>query len=267
MTATGGGFYGPKYSDFYSYHSYAPPGGGALPGAGGGPEHLCTETLNRPAADLFDVLEDLAGRDNGFVVWELMVGRDNCRFPWGHADGRDEPVEPFHGVVYPDGHPWRATEIQALLGNEAFGELEKQTFRAEYFTGEFFEKTKTSLVPWVDFDLGDAPGTRSPDASAGLSGDEWSVRYTAAVTPARAGQYEFFIDAEGEVKLWVGGNVLMHKKRGTRLATTLGLEAGRDYEVRIEYVHRGGRAAARIEWGGPGLGRRVLRPGASPQNP
>ena len=98
--------------------------------AAGGPEHLCTETLNRPAADLFDVLEDLAGRDNGFVAWELMVGRDNCRFAWGHLDvledlagrdngfvawelmvgrdncrfawghldGPDEPVEPFHGV-------------------------------------------------------------------------------------------------------------------------------------------------------------------------
>ena len=66
--------------------------------ATGGPERLCTETLYRLAADLFDVLEDLAGRDNGFVAWERMVGRDNCRFAWGHLDGPDEPVEPFHGV-------------------------------------------------------------------------------------------------------------------------------------------------------------------------
>ena len=261
VTATGGGFYGPKYSDFYTYHSYAPPGGGDLPGAAGGPEHLCTETLNRPAADLFDVLEDLAGRDNGFVVWELMVGRDNCRFPWGHPDGPDEPVEPFHGVVYPDGHPWRVSEIQALLGHAAFGELEKRTFRADYFSGEFFERKKTSIVPWVDFDLGDAPGTGSPDASAGIGRDDWSVRYTASVTPATSGTYAFSIDSDGGVDLWVDGKRLIKKRGDTPMSTTLRLEAGRSYDVRIECVHACGVARARVEWSGPGFERRLLTPG------
>ena len=118
VTATGGGFYGPKYSDFYTYHSYG-TGKQPLPNADGGPEHLCTETLNRPDKGLADCLRDLAGKQNGFVVWELMVGRDNCRYPWGHPDGPDEPAVPFHGVVYPDGHPWDVDEVKALLGDAA----------------------------------------------------------------------------------------------------------------------------------------------------
>ena len=55
VTATGGGFYGPKYSDFYTYHSYG-EARQPLPNAGGGREHLCTETLNRPAKGLTDCL-------------------------------------------------------------------------------------------------------------------------------------------------------------------------------------------------------------------
>ena len=188
VTATGGGFYGPKYSDFYTYHSYA-SGGQPLPNADGGPEHLCTETLNRPGAGLATCLRDLAGKRNGFVVWELMIGRDNCRFPWGHADGPDEPAEPFHGVIYPDGHPWDLREIGALLGDDAFASLEKTAFRVEYFAGAFATSRKTSLTPRIDFDLGDEPGTGSPDASAGIPKDHFSIRWTgrllAPATEAR----------------------------------------------------------------------------------
>jgi hypothetical protein len=168
VTATGGGFYGPKYSDFPACHSYS-SGGQPLPNAGRGPEHLCTETLNRPDATIHDCLRDLAGQGSGFVVWELMIGRDNCRFPWGHPDGLNEPAAPFHGVIYPDGHPWDVSEIKALLGNIAFAELESNMFAVEYFDGEFASSKKKSITPWIDFDLGDEPGYGSPDASVGIA--------------------------------------------------------------------------------------------------
>ena len=48
-----------------------------------------------------------------------MIGRDNCRYPWSHPDGPDEPIVPFHGVIYPDGHPWDVGEVKALLGDMA----------------------------------------------------------------------------------------------------------------------------------------------------
>src|SRR6195952_1609759 len=146
---------------------------GPLPHADGGPEHLCTETLCRPTLDVVGVLAGLAKKQNGFVVWELMIGRDHCRYPWGHPDGSDEPAAPFHGVVYPDGHPWDVREVRALLGEKAYAELEAKSFKAEYFTGHFAAIKKTSIVPTIDFDLGDELGTGSPDASVGIGKDNF----------------------------------------------------------------------------------------------
>jgi hypothetical protein len=76
-----------------TYHSYA-NAGGKLPGADGGPEHLCTETLNRPHATLIDCVDKIGGKNNGFVAWELMIGRDNCRFPWVTPTAWTNPPNP-----------------------------------------------------------------------------------------------------------------------------------------------------------------------------
>ena len=145
VTATGGGFYGPKYSDFYTYHSYR-FGKQPLPNADGGPEHLCTETLNRPDKGLVDCLRGLAGKKNGFVVWDLMIGRDNCRFPWGHPDGPDEPAAPFHGVIYPDGHPWDVGEIEGPARRSRFQLLKEQGVPRGVFRGPVPDKQEEVLT-------------------------------------------------------------------------------------------------------------------------
>lgn len=260
VTATGGGFYGPKYSDFYTYHSYSPGPGVRLPNADGGPEHLCTETLNRPASDVADCLRDLVGKRSGFVVWELMVGRDNCRYPWGHPDGPAEPSEPFHGVVYPDGHPWSVAEVKALLGEAAFASLEEEVFRVEYFNGPFRESKKVSITPRVDFDLGDEPGFGSPDASAGVGEDDFSARWTGRLVAPGSGTFTFSGDCDGTLRLWLDEALVLDKgDQGRRTVQgKTGLTAGRPYRVRIEYVHRDGKASNHVSWSGPGFKRRIL---------
>jgi hypothetical protein len=256
VTATGGGFYGPKYSDFYSYHSYR-FGKVPLPNADGGPEHLCTETLNRPDAGVVDCVKELAGKGNGFVAWELMIGRDNCRFPWGHPDGPDEPAQPFHGLVYPDGHPWDTREVRALLGDAAFAALKRRVFAVEYFDGEFRASKKTSITPRIDFDLGD----ESPDASAGLGQDDFSVRWRGQLTVPATGAYTLFGDCDGVLRLWVGETRVIdkgdHRRREAR--GKVELTGGKAYPIKVEYAHRGGKATAHVFWSGPGIARRILR--------
>jgi hypothetical protein len=265
VTATGGGFYGPKDSDFYSYHSYG-VGGQPLPNADGGPEHLCTESLNRPASGLADCVRDLAGKRNGFVVWELMIGRDNCRFPWGHPDRPDEPAAPFHGVIYPDGHPWDLGEIRALLGDAAFAALEGRLFRVEYFDGEFQARKKVSLTPRVDFDLGDEPGTGSPDASAGIGKDGFSVRWTGRLVAPVSGSYTLYGDSDGRLRLWVDETPVLDKAdHGRRkVRGTIELAGGRSYRIGVEYVHRDGAASAHVSWSGPDLDKQIMMPGVEP---
>ena len=120
ITATGGGaFYGSYYSDFPSFHSYldpkAPPAQNMVLGDGG-PEHVCTETLDRPGVDVPKLVNYFAARKTGWVIWELMIGRDNCRFPWGSPQGAAEPATPFHGLLYPDGHPWSQEDVRSIRG-------------------------------------------------------------------------------------------------------------------------------------------------------
>ena len=263
VTATGGGFYGPKYSDFYSYHSYRTDRKQPLPNADGGPEHLCTETLDRPDADLVDCLHDLAGKKNGFVVWELMIGRDNCRFPWGHPDGPDEPSVPFHGVVYPDGHPWDVREVQALLGDDAFASLKDRVFQVEYFDGDFKTSKKTSITPRVDFDLGDEAGYGSPDASAGVSKDAFAIRWTGHVTAPATGAYTLFGDSDGALRLWIDGTQILDKgdHKFGEVSGEFPMREEQIYSIKIEYVHHKGQASNHIYWSGPGLHKQVLLPG------
>lgn len=259
VTATGGGFYGPKYSDFYTYHSYG-NGTHPLPGADGGPEHLCTETLNRPDKGLEACLGELAGKRNGFVAWELMIGRDNCRFPWGHPDGPDEPSAPFHGVVYPDGHPWSVAEVRALLGADRYAALEARSFRVEYFDGDFQANRKTSITPRIDFDLGDEPGTGSPDVSAGLPRDDFSIRWTGRLIAPSPAAYTFRADTDGRLRLWLDDTLVLdkpdHVRRNER--STITLAPGHPYRLRVDYAHRDGPSSAHVSWNGPGFAERVL---------
>lgn len=259
VTATGGGFYGPQYSDFYTYHSYI-LGESPLPNADGGPEHLCTETLNRPDADLEKCLRDLSGKQNGFVVWELMIGRDNCRFPWGHADGFDEPSAPFHGVIYPDGHPWDVREIKALLGETAFAGLQNKLFRVEYFDGRFAIPKKKSVTPRVDFDLPDEHGYGSPDASAGIGQDNFSMRWTGRLIAPVTGTYALYGDCDGNLGLWIDRTQVLDKQDHDRreVQGNVELTAGQAYEIKVEYFHRAGAAGNHIYWSGPRRNKQIL---------
>jgi hypothetical protein len=259
VTATGGGFYGPQYSDFPSYHSYS-SNGQPLPNANGGPDHLCTETLNRPDAPLQTCIRELAGRGNGFVVWELMIGLDHCRYPWGHPDGSDEPTAPFHGVIYPDGHPWDLDEIKALLGENAFAALAERLFTVEYFQGQFAVLKKKSVTPWIDFDLPDEPGDGSPDASAGIRHDDFSVRWTGKFVAPSSGSFTFSADSDGILQLKVDGTAVVDKVAPgqAEAAGKIELNKGQSYSVRVDYSHKQGAAGNHVRWSGPGFPMRIF---------
>jgi hypothetical protein len=128
----------------------------------------------------------------GFIVWEFGIGRDNCRFTWDEKrehPREDETPKPFHGIVYPDGHPWSVDDVKALLGAEGFASA--PLFAVEYFKdANFTNLAKKSVTPFIDFDLGTERGTGSPDASAGVPQENFSARWTGTILPpAKGGLY------------------------------------------------------------------------------
>ena len=171
------------YSDFKSWHEY---GGYDYTGA---PEELNTECMNRSGQTVPGIVEHFKDK-TGFIVWEFGIGRDNCRFTWDEKrehPRQDETPKPFHGIVYPDGHPWSIDDVKALLGDEGFANA--PLFAVEYFKdANFTDLAKKSVTPFIDFDLGTERGTGSPDASAGVPQENFSMRWIG--NHSAAGQWK-----------------------------------------------------------------------------
>jgi hypothetical protein len=256
VTATGREFAGEPYSDFGSWHEY---GGYRYTGA---TNLLCTECMNREGQTIPGVVEHFKDQ-TGFIFWEFGIGRDNCRFAWKNDRTHPRPDEtptPFHGVVYPDGHPWSVDDVKALLGAEAFSNA--PLFAVQYFKdAAFSDLAKTSVTPMIDFDLGTEHGTSSPDASAGVPEENFSVRWTGTIQPPAKGRYTFYVDGDNRVKLWADGKLVLDKATPGRAEISKKVRlTGQVVRIAIEYVHATGEPSLHLGWSGPGMARQILTP-------
>jgi hypothetical protein len=261
VTATGGEFSGGPFSDFPSWHEY---GGYAVLGGAG---TLCTECMNRQGQSVPGVVEHFRGRV-GYIMWEFGIGRDNCRFAWDDKRGHprsDEPPTPFHGIVYPDGHPWSLGDARALLGPGGFARA--RFFTVTYYSDDAFGRpAKTSVTPMIDFDLGSEEGTGSPDASAGVPRENFSIAYRGAVLAPTSGTYTFSADSDGRVEVRVDGASVVSKTAPGRLVSSgaVVMVAGRTYPITIRYSHGAGAASLHLSWSGPTFANRILEPDSHP---
>lgn len=263
VSATGGGaFYGSYYSDFPTFHSYLDPHAPATQNmvlGDGGAEHLCTETLDRPGVDMPKLVNYFSTRKTGWIVWELMIGRDNCRFPWGSPPGAQEPATPFHGLIYPDGHPWSLDDIKLIRGNDL---RTLPGFNVDYYSDiHFGSLKKSSVVPRLDFDLDTEPGTAASDASVGIEDTGWSNRYSGKVSPVQSGIYTFAVDSDGLVRVWIDAKQIISKiemNARKEIHQQIRLRGGRSYRIVVEYAHEKGPANLHLRWSGPGIRTQVL---------
>jgi hypothetical protein len=256
-TATGREYSGDPFSDFKSWHEY-----GNYDYVGE-PTQLNTECMNRQGQSVPGIVSHFAGK-TGFILWELGIGRDNCRFAWSENREKprsDEAETPFHGVVYPDGHPWSIDDVKALLGEEKLAAT--HFFTVKYFSDDHFTRlAKTSIVPFIDYDLGDETGTGSPDATARVPKDHFSIQYDGSVAVSKTGNYKFFVDTDHNATIWIDGKVVVSRAGANRgdKSGKLRLEAGHTYAFRAQYVHNLGDADLHLSWSGPDLAKQPITP-------
>jgi hypothetical protein len=259
VTATGTDSAGDPYAGFKSWHTYDPTD--RLRIKQDPITALCTECMQRQTESVPAIVHAFKGK-TGFVIWEFGIGRDNCRFAWDQNGGHPATTEnaaPFHGMVYPDGHPWSVDDIKAFLGEKAFAKT--PLFSVEYFKDEnFSESAKKSVTPFVDFDLMDERGNGSPDASAGIPKDHFSIRWTGTFVPKTTGRYTLHADGDHIIKLMMNDKVVLDKKDdGRRMVSgTINLVKGTMYPLVIEYAHGTGNASLHVTVDGPGEPRHVL---------
>lgn len=245
---------GAYFSDYFSYHDYD----AAYNAGPKGSQYFMTEGMNRGSQSVPGMVAAYGPTGTGYMFWELMIGRTNTRFPWGSPQNAPEPTVPFHGIIYPDGHPWSVNDVVALNGSTT----NMAVYAVDYYNGVFATQKKSSVTPLIDFDLNTEKGTASPDASAGVAETNYSVRWNGTLRPATTGVFTFYADSDNKARIWVNGVQVVNKTTVGRseVSGTISLNANQNYPVKVEYEHGTGVSNMHVRWSGPSLSKQALRP-------
>ncbi len=133
---------------------------------------------------------------------------------------------------------------QVDLNGLQSGGLEATYFDNINFTGTQLSRTDAT----VNFDW----GSGSPHPSIGP--DTFSTRWTGQVEAPVSGNYTFTTTSDDGVRLFVDGRPIVDNWTDhgpTDNSGTIALEAGRRYDVQMDYYENGGGAVAKLQWSYP----------------
>jgi len=136
--------------------------------------------------------------------------------------------------------------------------LQRGGLDATYFDNADFTGSKVSRTdPTVDFDWGNG----SPDPDIGP--DTFSARWSGQVEAPASGGYTFTTNSDDGVRLFVDGRQVIDNWTDhgpTDDSAIVTLEAGKRYDVQLDFYENGGGAVARLHWSHPGQARQAVPP-------
>lgn len=126
--------------------------------------------------------------------------------------------------------------------------------RGEYYDTENLTDLKlTRLDPVVNFDWGG--GSPHP----WVQPDTFSVRWVGKVLPKFTETYTFRTETDDGARLWVGDKQLVDSwDAGGGFEGNVDLEAGKKYDIKMEYRDMGGGASARLYWNSKSQPREII---------
>jgi glucose/arabinose dehydrogenase len=150
---------------------------------------------------------------------------------------------------------------QIVPQSQLFGTLPPATggnngLKGEYFDNRDFTNLKfTRTDPTIDFNWNGG----SPAASIG--NDTFSVRWTGQVQPLYSETYTFSTTTDDGLQLYVDDRLIIDHLRDqapTEKTGTITLEAGRRYNIRMDYYENAGNALARLAWASPSQVKQII---------
>jgi beta-glucosidase len=160
-----------------------------------------------------------------------------------------------------------ATKVLYTLGSTLTGDAGSPvpaTTTAGGFKGEYFNNKELRGEPvlvrtdeQVNFDW--SRGRPAPQVNE----DNFSVRWTGKFRPPESGAYQLGAMADDGVRLYLDGQLLVDAWGGNQpsqirtVMKEVNLEAGRDYDVRIEYYEDIRNAIAKFIWSFPRFSERI----------
>jgi beta-glucosidase len=148
------------------------------------------------------------------------------------------------GTVLPSGEGFPTTAVPESLLRAPDGQ---PGLRGEYFANRTL--SDAPALSRIDPSLNFSWGNGSPATS--LPSDDFSVRWTGKLVPSASGHYLLSITGDDGYRLWLDGKRIFedwtdHAPRARGAVTTL--EAGRSYDIVLEYYEHGGGAELRFSY-------------------
>ena len=195
---------------------------------------------------------------------------DRCEFGDYSGKPANPPVTPLEGIrnragegvavhhvawVLPEQerHPIPADDLRP-----AGGKPDERGLRGEYFHNRDLagEPALTRVDANVNFDWsGEDPDPTVPK-------EDYSIRWTGQLVPSASGDRDLWVRSDDGVRLYLDGKLLIdqwHARPPTWDHVGVSLEAGRAYDVRMEYYQGSGERAAVLAWTDPGPDRKNLQ--------
>lgn len=129
--------------------------------------------------------------------------------------------------------------------------LKGEYFDNRDFTGKAFERTDAT----VNFNW----GSGSPDSR--IAADTFSVRWSGQVEAKFNEVYTFYTTTDDGVRLRVNGQTVVDRlvdQASTTASGTIRLEAGKKYDIQMDYYENGGLADAKLEWSSASQTRQII---------
>lgn len=134
--------------------------------------------------------------------------------------------------------------------------LQRGGLDATYFDNMDFTGTRISRTdPTVNFNFG------SGSPAAGIGPDTFSARWTGQVEAPVSGEYTFTTESDDGVRLILDGKVVVDNwtdHAPTLNSGTITLEAGKRYDLALDYYENGGGAVIRLYWQPPGQPQTIV---------
>jgi beta-glucosidase len=160
-----------------------------------------------------------------------------------------------------------ATKVLYALGTTLTGEVGAPVpasvspggFKGEYFNNKELQGTPVVVRTDEQINFDWSRGRPAPQ----INEDGFSARWTGKITPPESGVYQLGATADDGVRVYLDGQLLVDAWKGNQasqirtLMKEVNLEAGRAYDLRIEYFEDIRNAIAKFIWSFPRFTERI----------
>ena len=131
--------------------------------------------------------------------------------------------------------------------------------QGEYFSNQARTFNGAATLVRTDATVNFDWGSGSPDPK--ISADTFTVRWTGQVQAQFSETYTFTTTSDDGVRLYVNGQKIIDEwidQGPTDWTGTIALQAGKFYDLRMEYYENGGGAVAKLAWSSPSTAQSII---------